>query len=189
MKVILGLGNPGLRYRSSRHNLGFLVVGNLARGNRIKLKLKAFDSLLGKGKIGPEQVWLGLPLTFMSLSGRAVAAIVKDSEIALSDLLVVCDDVNLSLGRIRLRARGSAGGHNGLTSIIESLGSEEFTRLRIGVGRPQGAIAQSSLLTRHVLGRFNKKEIKVIDQAVEEAVQAALVWAKAGTAAAMNQFN
>lgn len=194
MKVILGLGNPGLKYRFSRHNLGFLVVKKLAGYKKIKVSKKAFHCLSGKGMVENQEVLLGFPLTFMNLSGEAVAPIVKSKEIKLADLLIVCDDVNLPLGKIRIRAKGSHGGHKGLGSITETLGSDHFPRLRIGVGRPQTKpekvqLRQRSMLSRYVLGSFNKKEIKIINEAIEKAVSACLVWIKEGIQAAMNKFN
>ncbi len=188
MKVILGLGNPGLNFRFSRHNLGFLVIERLARRHKIKIKQKLFNCLLGKGWIGNQEVSLAEPLTFMNLSGEVVALIVKRQKIRLADLLVVCDDVNLPLGKIRIRPKGSAGGHKGLSSIIAALGTTAFPRLRIGVGRP-AAGAGKSKLSKYVLGRFNKQEIKTIKETVEEAASASAVWAEQGITPAMNQFN
>ncbi len=184
MKVILGLGNPGLRYRLSRHNLGFLVVKTLARANRIRIRQRAFNCLLGKGTIENQEVVLGLPLTFMNLSGEAACAIAKHERVNPEDLLIVCDDVNLPLGKMRIRPKGSDGGHKGLRSIIEALGNCEFPRLRIGVAKP----GQDNL-TRYVLGRFNKRESKVINETIEEATRAIEVWLKAGVKTAMDQFN
>ncbi len=188
MKVILGLGNPGISYRFSRHNLGFLVVKSLARAESIKIKQRAFNCLLGKGRIENQGVLLGFPLTFMNLSGEAVASIVKQKKIKLADLLIILDDVNLPLGKIRIRAKGSQGGHKGLRSIIERLGTKNFARLRIGVGLPPEN-AKGNRLTRHVLGRFNKREIKIINEATELAASASVVWIKAGIATAMSRFN
>ncbi len=188
MKVILGLGNPGIGYRFSRHNLGFLVVKSLARAESIKIKQRAFNCLLGKGRIENQEVLLGFPLTFMNLSGEAVALIVKQKKIKLTDLLIVSDDVNLPLGKIRIRAKGSDGGHKGLRSIIGRLQTEDFPRLRIGVSTPR-VNAKRGKLTRHVLGRFNKREIKIINKAIELAASASVVWVKAGVATAMDRFN
>ena len=184
MKIILGLGNPGLRFRASRHNLGFLTVEALAGAHRIKIKQRRDRCLLGKGKIATEEVILGFPLTLMNLSGEAVAVLVKQNEVELKDLLIVCDDIDLGLGKIRMRSKGTAGGHNGLKYIIELLGSDNFPRLRIGVGRPKTA-----KLTGHVLGRFNKQERKVIDEKLQEAVSSLEIWIKEGIQAAMNEFN
>ncbi len=185
MKAIVGLGNPGLQYRESRHNLGFLVIRDLARGVRIRINKKGFYSLFGKGAIEQQPVLLAMPVTYMNLSGKAVKSLVKQQKIALEDLLVVCDDVNLELGVIRLKASGSPGGHNGLSSIVDSLGTRNFARLRVGVGVPAG----KKDLTGHVLGNFKSSEIKVLNQTVERAVNCCRVWASAGPVTAMNRFN
>lgn len=168
----MGLGNPGLRFRFNRHNLGFLVVERLGKS----------------GALEHQRVLLVNPLTFVNLSGQAASSIVKRRKIRLKDLLIICDDVNLPLGRMRIRAAGSDGGHKGLRSIIEALGTKSFPRLRIGVGRPQTK-AEKDKLSRYVLGNFNKKEIKIINETIEEAASCCVVWAKEGIAAAMSRFN
>ncbi len=188
MKVILGLGNPGLKFRFSRHNLGFLAVEKLAQVNGIKLGQKRLNCLLGEGRLKGQKVLLVEPLTFVNLSGEAVSLIIKRRKMQLKELLVVCDDVNLPLGKIRLRAGGSHGGHNGLRSIIEALDNQDFPRLRIGVGRPQHQ-ARRSKLTQHVLGRFSRSEIKAVNAVLEEALSCIQVWLQAGIARAMNKFN
>jgi PTH1 family peptidyl-tRNA hydrolase len=188
VKAIIGLGNPGLRYKSTRHNVGFLVVRRLARANRIRIQKRVFNLSFGKGTIGKQGILLGLPLTFMNLSGEAVASVVKRHKIELKDLLVICDDINLPLGKIRIRPKGTDGGHKGLRSIIQKLGSEDFSRLRIGIGFPQEEVKECGL-RKYVLARFNKKETKIVEQVVEEAVQASQVWAKEGIATCMNKFN
>ncbi|MCQ9207797.1 MAG: aminoacyl-tRNA hydrolase [Omnitrophica bacterium] len=188
MKVILGLGNPGLRYRYSRHNLGFAVIEKLAKKQKIRISQKGFKCLLGQGQIQGQPVVLLKSLTFMNLSGQAARAIVKQKRIKPADLLVIVDDINLPLGKIRIRSGGSDGGHLGLRSIIEALGSKNFVRLRIGIGAPT-LKAENKKLTQHVLGRFNKKETKVINQAVPEAASACVLWATEGIQVAMNKFN
>ncbi|MBL7084815.1 MAG: aminoacyl-tRNA hydrolase [Candidatus Omnitrophica bacterium] len=187
MKAILGLGNPGLRFSFSRHNLGFLVVEKLARHESIRIRQRGFSCLLGKGLIENQEVILAKPLSFMNLSGGAVASIVKGKKIKVSDLLVACDDVNLPLGKIRIRPKGSDGGHKGLRSIIEALGTQEFARLRVGVGL---SLRQArGKLSSYVLGRFSKAEIKTINEAAGQAASACVVWARDGIKAAMNKFN
>lgn len=196
----MGLGNPGLRFRFNRHNLGFLVVERLAKKKKIRLAQRAFDCLFGQGVLANQRVLLAEPLTFVNLSGQAASSIVKRRKIRLKDLLIICDDVNLPLGRIRIRAAGSDGGHKGLRSIIEALGTKSFPRLRIGVGAPQTEAekdkprslaqqASGSKLSRYVLGNFNKKEIKIINETIEEAASCCVVWVKEGIAAAMSRFN
>jgi len=172
VKAILGLGNPGLRFRFNRHNLGFMVVERLGKSGALK----------------HQQVLLVKPLTFVNLSGQAASSIIKRRKIRLKDLLIICDDVHLPLGKIRIRAAGSDGGHKGLRSIIEALETKSFPRLRIGVGAPQTE-AKKDKLSRYVLGNFNKKEIKIINEATEEAASCCAVWAKEGIAAAMSRFN
>ena len=193
MKAIFGLGNPGLRFRGSRHNLGFLVVAKLAKLKRIKITRKSFHCLFGEGKILDQELLLAEPLTFVNLSGQAVAAVIRHKGICFKDLLIICDDVNLPLGKIRIRAKGSAGGHQGLRSIIQTLGSENFARLRIGVGAPQAkpTSAQDEIkqLSKYVLGNFNRREMKVINEALEKATRCSELWAKKGIASAMNRFN
>lgn len=198
MKVILGLGNPGLRFRFSRHNLGFLVVEKLAKAKKIKITQRAFNCLLARGKIENQKLLLVKPSTFVNLSGQAAAKIVKQTKIQLKDLLVICDDINLPLGKIRIKPRGSEGGHKGLRSIIKALGTGDFPRLRIGVGTPQkraeegrpcSCKQEQGMLSKYVLGRFNKKEIKIINKAIEETASCCQVWAEEDIATAMNRFN
>lgn len=184
MKLIVGLGNPGSEYSETRHNLGFKVADELAKRHHVKLRnstkrkaLTAKISDMGDG------VWLAEPTTFMNASGWAVHKLVSFHKIALPDVLVMVDDVDLPLGRIRIRKSGSAGGHNGLKSIIHELGTTEFPRLRIGVGRQPGQ------LTSHVLGHFGTDERLQIEQAVKKAADAAEVFASDGIVKAMNTFN
>jgi PTH1 family peptidyl-tRNA hydrolase len=188
VKVIIGLGNPGLRFRRSRHNLGFLVVEKLARLHRIKITQKNYNCVYGQGWIGNQYVFLAKPLTFVNLSGQAVISIIKKQKIHEEDLLVICDDINLSLGKIRIRATGSDGGHKGLRSIIETLKTKEIPRLRIGVGTAQIETRRIKL-SKYVLAGFNRKEIKIIDQAIEEAAACCEIWIKEGIVLAMNKVN
>ncbi|MFC1631639.1 aminoacyl-tRNA hydrolase [Candidatus Omnitrophota bacterium] len=192
MKVILGIGNPGLRYKFSRHNLGFSVVERLAQKNRLKIRRKNFNYSYAQTNLGAEPLLLVKPETFVNLSGRVVSLLVREKEIAARDLLVVCDDINLPLGKMRIKASGSAGGHRGLRSIIQALATKDFSRLRIGVGQPEAAAESSgrgAKLTRHVLGRFNKQEARIITQAVEAACACCQAWFERGINAAMNEFN
>lgn len=184
-KLIVGLGNPGPRYAGTRHNVGFSVVAELARRHRIDAKTRG-PSLVGKGTIVGQNVVLAQPKTFMNLSGRAVSSLrnlyaVRD----LSDLLIVADDIDLPLGALRLRDRGSSGGHNGLKSVLESLGSDQVARLRIGVGRPgSGADAID-----HVLSRFGPDEKPLVDRIIGVGADAVECWIEFGLAEAMNRFN
>ena len=184
MKLIVGLGNPGRDYEHTRHNVGFQVAEELARRYRVALKNQAkWKARAVKIPDIGDGVLVAEPTTFMNLSGWAVREIASFYRLAASDLLIVYDDADLPLGRLRLRANGSAGGHNGLKSIIQELGTIEFPRLRIGVGRQAGE------LKNHVLGRFDSDEKPQIDEAVKRAADAAEVFARENIVAAMNQYN
>ena len=184
LKLIVGLGNPGTEYSDTRHNVGFLVADELAHRYRVKFRNHARWKARA-AKIGgiADGVLLAQPTTFMNLSGWAVRELAAFHKLAPSDLLVVVDDADLPLGRLRLRAGGSAGGHNGLKSIIQELGTDEFPRLRIGVGR------DTSELRHHVLGRFREEEQTEIESAVQRAADAAEVFVKENILAAMNRYN
>lgn len=184
MKLIVGLGNPGREYQNTRHNVGFEVIDELARRWRIAVTRERFSGLIGDGRIGEERSLLLKPQTYMNLSGRSVREAMAFHKIDLPDLLVVLDDLALPLGRLRLRPRGSAGGHNGLASVVEQLGGDEFARLRIGI-----EWVASSRAVDHVLGRFSSQERGQIDTAVVRAADAAECWSKEGVEAAMNRFN
>lgn len=186
MKLIVGLGNPGKEYIDTRHNIGFTVIDVLSKEYGIKLKGEAgLYSLVAKGKIEGNDIVLAKPLTFMNLSGVAVKALIKRYKLDLADLLVVCDDMDLELGRLKIRPQGSSAGQKGVGSIIEYLETDNFTRLRIGIGRPGGNIDPS----RYVLSPFNKKEKQNSQEAIEKACQCCQAWITDGTAKAMNIFN
>ena len=185
MKVIVGLGNPGLKYRRTRHNIGYMVVEALAEARQLGFRRSKFQGLLAEGQIGKEQVILVKPLTYMNLSGNCVRGVLEYFRCERNDLLVVSDDVALDLGRLRLRRGGSAGGHNGLESIIKQLGSPEFPRLRIGVGKPPEWMDMMS----YVLGVFPRAELKTVRESVERAVIAAETWLYHGIDEAMNRHN
>lgn len=184
-KLIVGLGNPGIKYRFTRHNIGFLVARQLAKKCSLSLRRKRFSSLLGEGVVDGTGVMLALPLTFMNLSGPSVCSLVEWKKLSLADLLVICDDVNLSLGMIRLRPGGGCGGHKGLSSIIDSLGTEDFPRLRIGIG---GRLENQNLES-FVLRPFHKKERDAVNSSIERAAEAVMLWVKQGIEVAMNKFN
>jgi peptidyl-tRNA hydrolase, PTH1 family len=185
MKLIAGLGNPGPEYQETRHNLGFMVVDELARRHKASLKpSRKWRSEWAKMTDADGDVVLAKPHTFMNDSGTALRDLCSFYKVMTStNLLVIVDDADLPLGRVRLRARGSAGGHNGLKSVIQELGTVEFPRLRVGVGRQAGA------LKNHVLGRFSVDEKAQIDAAVKRAADAAELFAKESILAAMNRFN
>ena len=185
MKLIVGLGNPGRIYKYTKHNVGFLALEEISKDNTIRMKIKKYGSLVGQGKMFGEAVALLMPVTYMNMSGKAVAEAVKEEKMELKDLLVICDDINLRLGTIRMRIRGSAGGHKGLASIIESLGTGDFARLRIGIATDliKGDI------TEYVLSPFKKKERKKVNEVIDLAKDAISLWIKNGPEPAMNKYN
>ncbi len=181
----MGLGNPGRDYEHTRHNVGFQVAEELAQRHGVTLKNHAKWKVRAAKVpgIGEDGMLLAEPMTFMNLSGWAVRELASFHKLAPSDLLIVYDDADLPLGRLRIRASGSAGGHNGLKSIIQELGTTEIPRLRVGVGRQGGE------LRSHVLGRFDAAERPQIDAAVKRAADAAEVFVRENILAAMNQYN
>lgn len=186
MKLIVGLGNPGLLYAGSRHNIGFAVVKSVARGQRAALKKdRSVYAYSAKCRINQEELLLAMPLTFMNSSGLAVKALIRKYRVALGDLLVVCDDLDLDLGRIKLRAAGSSAGHRGLQSIIDNLGTKDFSRLRLGIGRPTGQAGT----TNYVLSGFRRREMKFVEEMKEKAASCCLMWIEKGTGETMNVFN
>jgi PTH1 family peptidyl-tRNA hydrolase len=184
MKVIVGLGNPGSRYEGTRHNVGFAVVDALAESPDAGRFQDRFQAEIAELRVGEHKVLLVKPETFMNLSGRSVRQVLDFYDLPAEELLVVCDDINLPLGKLRFRARGTHGGHNGLRDIQNHLGTNEYARLRIGVGAPEGDDAVD-----HVLGRFRPVERPVIEEALERALQAAVYWVEKGIEASMNQYN
>jgi PTH1 family peptidyl-tRNA hydrolase len=186
MKLIVGLGNPGDIYRETRHNIGFSVVKALAKVCKIPLKRERGSfSLSGKGKLGSQNVIMAIPLSFMNLSGTAVAALLKKYKIASRDFLVVADDLDLEFGRLKIRPSGSSAGHRGLNSITGCLGTQEFARLRIGIGRPGAHIEASD----YVLSQFNRREKAQLKQVIENACDCCRSWARNGITETMNLFN
>lgn len=185
MKLIAGLGNPGGRYRGTRHNVGFEVMDLAARRHGLHFAPWRELAEVAEWRRPEDRVSLVKPLTFMNLSGDAVSALVAFYKVDLADVLIVCDDVNLPVGQLRVRPSGSSGGNNGLKSVTASLGTDEFSRLRIGVGR--GDTARD--LADHVLSRFAPDEMSGIDEAVTRAADAIEMWIVDGTARVMNAFN
>ena len=184
MKLVVGLGNPGSKYEGTRHNIGFEVVDRLAEGGSGARFTRKFDGLVAETEIDFRRVLLLKPETFMNLSGRSVGQALRFYKLELSDLFVVCDDLSLPLGKLRIRGGGSDGGQKGLRDIAAQLGTEEFARLRVGIGE-RGPIDAVDF----VLSRFRTAERAVIDDAVILATQAVAVWVTQGLAAAMNRFN
>jgi len=185
MKIIVGLGNPGFTYRRTRHNLGFMVVAALARRRGIRFRRGRFQCTQAEGPIGKQKVLLVRPQTFMNRSGVCVAAVARRFDCPLEDLLVICDDVNLDLGTLRLRRSGSGGGHKGLQSVIDQLHSREFPRLRLGIGPPPDGIDMMD----YVLAPFRRSERPTVKDFLARAAQAAETWVYYGIDEAMNRFN
>lgn len=186
MFIIVGLGNPSREYEDTRHNIGFKVIETLAEQERIPVLEKKHRALIGKGYIDGQKVILAKPLTYMNLSGECVRELVNYYKIdEKTELLVISDDISLPPGQLRLRKKGSAGGHNGLKNIIAHLGHEEFMRLKIGVGEnPEGWN-----LADYVLGHFSGDEKKEMEKAADEAAEAIRTVMNDGIEAAMNRFN
>ena len=184
-KLIVGLGNPGREYEGTRHNIGFEVVDAFARLNGIAVTRREGQALVGDGRVGDARVFLMKPQTFMNLSGQSVAAFLRQRPLALTDLLVVADDIALPVGKLRLRAEGSAGGHNGLKSLIAHLHGQTFPRLRFGVGAPRDPSVQIDF----VLGRFSRAEQRDVAETTDRAVAALETWLAEGIERAMNRFN
>ena len=187
MKVIAGLGNPGAQYANTPHSIGFEVVDAIAREIGAEWKASAaFKGELATGMFAGQKVLLLKPMTFMNLSGDCVAPVVKYHNATPADLVVVSDDIDLPVGRIRIRVGGSAGGHNGLKSVIERLGSPAFVRVRVGVGRDAG---DRTKVISHVLGKFDPASRAVMDKVVPAAARAVLQILSEGPQAAMNAWN
>ena len=183
MKLVVGLGNPGPRYAGTRHNVGFDVVDVLAERHGLQWESAPAEALMAKWRsVGTLVV---KPLTFMNLSGHAVGDLLRYFKVEIADLLVVVDEAQLELGRLRTRGSGSAGGHNGLKSVIEQLGTDEFARMRFGVGRGDGRRG----LADHVLATFDRDEQAVVSEAISRAADAAEVFVREGIEPMMNRFN
>jgi PTH1 family peptidyl-tRNA hydrolase len=185
MKLIVGLGNPGSRYTGTRHNIGFEVIAELARRHAAGSPREKFQAELAEATIAGEKTLLMCPLTFMNLSGQAVQPARDFYKIENNDLLVVCDDFALPLGKLRIRAQGSAGGQKGLDDIIRRLGTDELPRLRIGIG----PLPENWEAANFVLGKFSKEEAAEATEIVKRSADAVASWVRDGLAKAMNQYN
>lgn len=186
MYLIAGLGNPGTKYDMTRHNIGFHTIDYIADEMGVKIKKLKYKALYGEGVINGERVILAKPQTFMNLSGESIAEFVKFFKIPVENVIIISDDISLDTGRIRVRGKGSAGGHNGLKSIIYMLNSDNFPRVRIGVGAPTHADYD---LADFVLGRFSKEEIPVLEETIVRADKAVKEIIANGFESAMNKFN
>jgi len=183
MYLIVGLGNPGTQYRGTRHNVGFDILDLISIKYKIVVNRIKFKGIYGEGSIGGEKVILLKPSTFMNLSGESVREAASFYKISGDNIIILHDDISLEIGSMRIRSKGSAGGHNGLKSIILNLSSDEFVRFKIGVGEPKGE------LVSYVLGKFSKNERILIDDVSNSTVEAVELVIKQGIAVAMNKFN
>ncbi len=185
MKLIIGLGNPGKEYAKTRHNIGFEGIDALAKDANINVNKTKFKALYGEGRMGTEKVVLVKPQAYMNLSGEAVKAFATWHKIKAEDILIIYDDVSLPPGKLRIRTKGSAGGHNGIKSIIQHLGTNEFERIKVGIGeKPQGWN-----LADYVLSRFTNTEMKTMDETMDDVVGATNTIIEKGIEDAMNKYN
>ena len=185
MYIIAGLGNPGKKYENTRHNMGFLAVDLLAEKYGIRIDKIKFKALVGEGRIAGQKVLLVKPQTYMNLSGQSIVEVMNFYKVEIENLIVIYDDINLAPGKLRIRPKGSAGGHNGIKNIIAHLGTQVFPRIRIGVGeKPKGWD-----LADYVLGRFSKEEEPVVREALEKAAKACSEIITEDVTSAMNKYN
>lgn len=185
MRIIVGLGNPGAKYDGTRHNIGFAVVDALAAKCRAKVSKRACKALVGTCRAAGEEVRLAKPQTFMNLSGESVAGLLREAKAGLSDLVVIHDDLDLPLGRIRIRKSGGDGGHNGVSSVMAELGTGAFVRVKVGIGRPPEGVDPAE----YVLTVFGRDEIEAAREAAGRAVDAVFSIIVEGPDKAMNRFN
>ncbi|MDX2481586.1 MAG: aminoacyl-tRNA hydrolase [Desulfuromusa sp.] len=184
MKLLVGLGNPGDKYSATRHNIGFMVAEQVALRHRIALKKKGYQGRYGVGRVVTQETTVLLPQTFMNCSGSSVNAAYRSLGIEPGDLIVIYDDLDLPFGRLRVKADGGHGGHNGLRDVVAVLGCKDFVRLRVGIGRPERGD-----VTGHVLSRFATDEQKLLPQLLDDAADAVEKILSSGTTEAMNSFN
>ena len=185
MYIIVGLGNPTREYAATRHNIGFDAITKIADDNKISLDIKKHKALCGKGYMNGQKVILAQPQTYMNLSGESVRELMDYYKVSNEEVIIIYDDISLDVGNLRIRPKGSAGGHNGIKSIIQHMGTQEFPRIRIGVGdKPKGWD-----LADYVLGRFPAEEEETIREALLDASKACEVIITEGIEEAMNQFN
>ncbi|UCD08154.1 MAG: aminoacyl-tRNA hydrolase [Dehalococcoidales bacterium] len=193
MKLIVGLGNPGRRYEKSRHNLGFICINRLARESNIKLNKNQGRARTGKGSINGNEVLLARPQTYMNLSGESVKLLLNNTHTGIEDLIVIHDDLDLPVGKIRVRFGGGSGGHKGINSIFQETGSRDFNRVRIGIGRPlrfkDYVEIQEDDVIDYVLSDFTRDEKKVIEKTIPLASEAVVSLVTEGLTATMNRYN
>jgi PTH1 family peptidyl-tRNA hydrolase len=185
MKLIIGLGNPGAEYAATRHNIGFKAIDSVSETYRIPIQRNKFKAVIGEGTISGEKVILMKPQTYMNLSGEAVRQCIDWNKLTRDDIIVIYDDVSLEVGQLRIRKTGSAGGHNGIKSIIAHLGSQDFARIKVGVGeKPAGWD-----LANYVLGKFTPEETKIMNERLSDIEKALEIMLCKGIEQAMNQYN
>lgn len=191
MKLIIGLGNPGRTYASNRHNIGFICLNHFTRTQGIRFDKKQGRARIGSGEVAGSKVVLARPQTYMNRSGQSVSRLVEKFDINLNDLIIIHDDLDLPLGKIRIRQGGGSGGHKGVDSIISCLGSQAFSRLRVGIGRPATAFAEigEADIMAYVLSDFTPEEKQVVTQVIPRVSEAILCLLTEGLAAAMNRYN
>ena len=185
MYIIAGLGNPTKEYDKTRHNIGFDVIDALADEYGIRVDSKKHKALVGNGTIAGQKVVLAKPQTFMNLSGESLRALVDFYKVPIENVLIIYDDISLDVGRLRIRAKGSAGGHNGIKNIIERSGTDVFPRIKVGVGAPKG----QGELVGWVLGSFSKEETEILSESIDRACKAVEEIIKAGCASAAQKYN
>jgi peptidyl-tRNA hydrolase, PTH1 family len=190
MKLIVGLGNPGKEYSTNRHNIGFLCLNNFARKQHIALDKQQGKARTGTGVVAGNELVLAKPQTYMNLSGQSVSLLMQKYHVLLEDLIVIHDDLDLPLGKIRIRKGSSAGGHNGIKSLIACLGTQDFVRIRVGISRPalEGEDADQSIVD-YVLGDFSAVDQPVINETIQRVSEAVVCLITEGLAVAMNKFN
>ena len=185
MKLIVGLGNPGREYELTRHNIGFMAIDELAKRWNISLNEQKFKGVFGAGFVNGEKVILLKPLTYMNLSGESIRPLMDYYKIDVDDFVVMYDDLDIPVGKLRLRMKGSAGGHNGVKSTISHLGTQEFQRIRMGIDRPKNGMK----VVDYVLGRFTSEEIPDVNHSIEKAADACEEWLNKPFLQIMNTFN
>jgi peptidyl-tRNA hydrolase, PTH1 family len=189
MKLIVGLGNPGYLYTRNRHNVGFMSVGELAKEQKIRFDKKQGQARTGIGNIDGNRVVLARPQTFMNASGESVSALVRKLNVKPEDLIVIHDDLDLPVGKIRLRMGGGSGGHKGIESIIARIGTRDFYRVRVGIGRPENTEDKEDAVVSYVLSDFSGEEKKEIDKTLPIVSEAIVYLLQNGIEAAMNKYN
>lgn len=185
MYIIVGLGNPGRQYDATRHNVGFIAIDEIAKRLNIKMDRLKFKAIVGEGRIGTVKIVLAKPQTFMNLSGQSVVELMNYYKVDRSKLIVIYDDIDIDVGRIRIRLKGSAGTHNGMKNIIYLLGYDDFPRIRIGVSKPR----PQQDLASFVLSKFEKEEIQPMIDSIETAAKAAIESVETTVDIAMNKYN